>query len=356
MLRSTRGRAMRRSWAIHGYVGANGGGKSAAMIWDTIPSLRSGRPVLSTVRLLDFDNPRPCEGWRTERDGTRVVCEVCHLDHERLINWSPPEPVVDPETGEFVPGEVEPLAYVHGHAHPLWTPFTEWAQLIEWRAGDVLMDEVTGVASSRESHSMPAPVANQLMQLRRSDVVVRWSAPNWKRADILIREVSQAVTHCRGYLPKVAAGQDRMWRQRRLFRWKTYDADLFEDFTVGKREQLGSLVRDWHWGPRSPSFSAYDTYDQVLSIGTVSDAGRCYHCGGKRAAPECSCHDYQARRAAARPVRSAPASAKREDGAAGGSDVRDVPGGGARRSASARRHAASLETHPATGHHVVDIR
>src|SRR5438105_3161500 len=75
MLHNSKKRARRRAYPIHAYVGANGGGKSAGMVWDTLPSLDAGRSVLSTVGLLDYANPRPCEGWqgRDERAGTDVT-------------------------------------------------------------------------------------------------------------------------------------------------------------------------------------------------------------------------------------------------------------------------------------------
>ncbi|MGV1010416.1 MAG: zonular occludens toxin domain-containing protein [Dermatophilaceae bacterium] len=254
MFRNPRKRSSRRAWPIHAYVGPNGSGKSLAMVWDTLPSLSAGRPVLSTVRLLDWENPRPCEG-----------CEVC-------------------ATGEVV-GQ-------HLQAHPLYVPLRDWSQLLDARSADVLLDEVTGVASSRESHSMPAPVANKLVQLRRADVVVRWSAPSWTRADKIIRETTQAATVCRGYLPKVVPGDDaetRMWRSRRFFRWRTHDACDLEDFTVGKAAELPSIVTDLYWGPGSPAFDAYDTFDSVETVGTVTDSGRCYRCGGRRSIPACKC-------------------------------------------------------------------
>jgi len=269
MFRNVGKRSARRGWPIMAYVGANGGGKSAAAVWDTLPTLAAGRPVLSTVRLLDYDNPRDCEG--------------CDL-----------------------PGH----AAGHLQAHPGWVPFTEWTQLMEFTYGDVIMDEVTGVASSRESHSMPTMVANQLVQLRRRDVVLRWTAPSWARADKIIRECSQAVTYCRGRLPvKVKTGadeDDRQWRARRLFIWKTYDASDFEDFTSGKREALASQTSDMFWGPNSPAFAAYDTYDAVMSIGTVTDSGRCADCGGRRSAPQCSCSDYVHRKTRGRGAKEGP--------------------------------------------------
>lgn len=255
MFQNVKKRATRRGFPISGYVGPNGGGKSAAMVWDTLPSLAAGRMVLSTVRLLDWTNPRECEG--------------CDEPGHGAGHWA---------------------------AHPAYVPFRDWQQLLDAARPDtpgcdILMDEVTGIASSRESHAMPAVVANVLTQLRRGDAVVRWSAPSWARADKIIRECSQGVTYCRGSFPVSVTEQDgeRAWRSRRLFKWKTYDADDFEDFTAGKREQLSPIQVDLHWGPRSPVFSAYDTFDAVYSIGTVTDSGRCYRCGGRRSIPKCTC-------------------------------------------------------------------
>lgn len=284
MFQNVKKRAMRRGFPIHAYTGPNGSGKSCAMVWDTLPSLSRGRPVLSTVRLLDWEDPRPCDDPScTHPEHAGAMLDVVGSGDDdaaagthRLRVAVPDAPVI-----------------THMAAHPLYVPFTDWSQLLEAEHCDVLMDEVTGVASSRESHSMPAPVANKLVQLRRADVVVRWSAPSWTRADKIIRECSQAVTYCQGYLPveapAVEGEEDRVWRNRRLFRWLTYDATDFEEFTLGKRQQLAPWVKDWHWGPKSPAFAAYDTYDAVLSIGTVTDSGRCYRCGGRRAVPKCEC-------------------------------------------------------------------
>jgi hypothetical protein len=225
-----------------GFTGPNGGGKTLAMIWDTLPSLARGRRVISTVRLLDFENPRPCE-----------TPETCGIDH----------------TG---------ASANHMQAHPLYEPLREWSQVLEAEHCDMLFDEVTGVASSRASHSMPAPVANLLVQLRRRDVVLRWSAPSWARSDVIIRECSQAVTYCRGYLPKAvepgAGEEERLWRAKRLAEWRTFDATEFEDFTSGKREALKPLVKDWHWIPGSPASQAYDTFDSVDNDGDVDDQRR----------------------------------------------------------------------------------
>lgn len=246
--------AVRRAFAIHAYVGANGSGKTLAMIHDTLPSLEAGRRVLSTVRLVD--PLRECPGG-----------EEC-----------------DAPLGHEVGGRI------HRAAHSAYVPFTRWEQLLEAERCDVLMDEVTGVASSRESHRMPAPVANLLMQLRRRDVLLRWTAPYWPRADKVIREVTQAVTFCQGYAPVSTARDGRVWRDRRGFRWQTTDAAAFDEYSAHGRETLPVAQVQWFWRPGSRSERVYDTLDAVLAIGALAEGGGvCARCGGRRRAKACSC-------------------------------------------------------------------
>lgn len=241
--RNKRARQIRRGFPIHAYIGANGGGKSLAAVYDTLPSLAAGRPVLSTVRLID------------------------------------------PATG----GD-----------HPLWIPLgvregsdeNPYKALLEAEFCDVLFDEVTGIASSRESMSLPGPVANHLVQLRRRDVALRWTAPSWKRADTIIREVSQAVTLCMGFVKQSIQaddGTDRMWSSRRLFYWRTYDSAAFEEWSTAKRERLPVQARQLYRRDSSDAPRAYDTFDSVLSLSTPDDAGRCMDCNGHRARPKCVC-------------------------------------------------------------------
>jgi len=250
---AARARLKRRNIPIHGYVGPNGTGKSALMVYDTLPSLLAGRPVLSTVRLLDFLNPRPCDDW---------LCSYpSHPDHMA--------------------------------AHPLYVPLTRYQQLLDWRDGDVLLDEVTGVASSRESKGMPAQVANYLVQMRRRNVALRWSAPNWGRADIIIREVSQGVTLMSASMPKRAPaledGRPRLWNQRRLFTARTYDPSMMEEFEAHRADHIPHQLISFYWGPGSSMFTAYDTLDAVTSLTALNDAGICLGCGGKRAHHKCGC-------------------------------------------------------------------
>lgn len=252
-----KGRLLRRGFAIHAYVGPNGHGKTLAMIYDTLPTLlHTNRKVLSTVRLLDFANPQLC------RDASCTY-----------------------------PGHPK-----HWAAHPNYVPFTDYQQLLDAKNCDVLMDEVTGVASSREHAAMPVQVANFLVQLRRRNVRLAWTAPAWGRADLIIREVTQAVTVCQGTMPKnrkPAEGEaPRLWGDRRLFKLQTFDAGLMEDFQVRRSLDLPAIATQYLWRPWGTAQYAYDTLDAVTSLGWAMDSGMCMVCGGRRSVPRCSCERH----------------------------------------------------------------
>lgn len=259
------------------------------MVYDTLPSLEWGRPVLSTVRLLDYLNPRECPGG--------AVCDD-PPNHTREVQAT--TVVADPESGAPVAVRTGTGIWeTHRAAHPLYVPFRNYPQLMEWRDGDVLMDEVTGLASSRESQGMPPQIANLLVQLRRRNVVLRWSSPAWGRADKIIREVSQAVTLTSAFLPKrvrLEPGRPPvLWRQRRLFWAQTYDGQSFDEFDAHRANEgeLDPIIRAMYWGPGARMFSAYDTYDSVTALGWSNEAGMCINCGGKRKARTCDCADHQ---------------------------------------------------------------
>jgi hypothetical protein len=256
------GRDRRRDAAIIFYAGRNGSGKSLSAVFDCLPDLDAGRTVLSTVRLLDYKNPRPCEDrW-------------CSCDKS------------NPER--------------HLHAHPSYERWTTWPQLLKLRDGVALADEVTGVADS-SVQNLPPLVVDELAQLRRADVVLRLTGLNYVRAHKRIREATQAVVQCSGSFPVDAFHEDgrpRLHRRRRLVEWVTYDAEdiPIENPTEAAFESADELGRSRVWVPDSEARTAYDTFDSVSRIGTVSDAGRCPHCEGTRRAVECDCPDYVGRK------------------------------------------------------------
>lgn len=229
--------AKRRALPIHAYVGPNGHFKTASMIRDTIPSLLEGRPVLSTVTLLD------------------------------------------PATGE---------------PHPNFTRFEHWDQLDDFMFGDLLLDEVVGIANSRES-GLPPRIQNILNQLRRRDVCMRWTAPDYARADKIIRETSQGISVCHGYAPdrkavRATSGEPasrvRSWAPNRLASVLTYDAKDMASWSEGKQARLKPKLREWYWAPGTGVFDWYDTYAPVSLVSYL-----CPVCGGKPVQKQCRGHE-----------------------------------------------------------------
>lgn len=230
----------RMSFPIMGIVGPNGGGKTAAAVEMANQAFEQGRRVLSTCPLLD---------WRT------------------------------------------------GELHPLYVPWTHWDQLLDWWDGDVLADEILSIASSRGSASLDPRAQTLLVQLRKRNSRFWWTAPSAARADVIIREVTQAITECRGYYANKAGREMRRgviqsWDPKRLFAFRTYDATEFDDWTAGKRDAATPLVTEWFHGPGSNVFKSYDTLGAVNIIASVSDAGVCLNCDGvvsnKRKACRCA--------------------------------------------------------------------
>jgi hypothetical protein len=261
--RGDRKRGKRRAEAIHFYAGVNGGGKSYAMVYDTLPSLAMGRPVLSTVRLFDPDRQASCEAEAREAWEAHGV-----LDHGK---------------------HSDPL----GLPHPSYRRLTRWHQLLDFDYGDVLLDEVQGVISSRGHGTTPGAIVNALLQLRRGDVLLRATAPSFARVDVAIREVTQALTYCTGLMPEQLDG--RLWGASRLFLWRTFNARDFDEWDAGKREDTPRSVRQWLWRPRHPEVtSVYDTFAPVDTIADLSEAGNCLRCGGSRRRPKCVCEPARA--------------------------------------------------------------
>jgi hypothetical protein len=240
----SKGSMTRRGYPIHAYIGANGHGKSLAMMHDTWLSIAEGRPILSTVRVLD------------------------------------------PRTNEQYAG---------------YTPLRRWSQLLEFRDGDVLFDEVLGIAASEAGKALPKAVQLLLNQLRRRDILLRWTAPSWSRANVVLREVTQAVSMCRGYLPRYQSAGGRHWGMNRLFRWNTYDAMEFTTWSDNKEHNLKGKQNAWAFrevpwwfpgkhGAAELAGASYDTFDAVDNVD--SGEGYCFRCGGERpklVLPACSC-------------------------------------------------------------------
>lgn len=241
----TRGILRRRSAPIMGYVGLNGQGKTFSMVRDTLLSLALGRRVLSTVTILD------------------------------------------PATGE---------------PHPLFERFTSWEQLHDFRNGDVLMDEITGIMDARDS-GMPKHVRRLLPQMRRANVMVRWTGIDFDNTDRRLRQLSQAVVRCRGHVPNRSLERGggvrdavSMWSPNRLFVLTTFDAQTLTDSGDSrllsedshKQRRAKVLNREFVWGPKSLAFQCYNTLDAVSAV-----SNSCVICGGKPVERTCRGHGDQ---------------------------------------------------------------
>ncbi|MDF2993142.1 MAG: phiB5 08 [Microbacterium sp.] len=254
--------ARRRQASIRAYVGPNGSGKSALMVMDVLPVLDG--------QVWRCNNPAHLHTQRRQYEGLRRVLSTIQL--------------LDEKTGK---------------PHELCDRLTDWHQVLEAEHTDILFDEVTGIAGSRESMGMPVVVQNKLNQLRRSDTPLSWSAPSWARADSIIRSCTQLVTDCRGFLPDrslLTSENPPAWLPKRMFKARSFNALDFDEWSAAKASQDKGAVRplrpsvvQWWWGPQSRVFASYDTYDAVTRVGEVLDGGRCAHCGGRRAVPACKC-------------------------------------------------------------------
>jgi hypothetical protein len=273
----------RISAGVHAVIGANGDGKSLCAAHDVRWLLEEGQQVLSTCRLLDYSNPRPCAD---------VYCEF--------------------------PGHPE-----HGAAHPLWVPLVSFEQLMTWRDGAVFVDEVTGFADARDL-GLPAQARTFLRKLRHYDIPLIWTAPDWMAADAILRRVTRAVTVSKGrwgqdhvkpclrcaetHRKPVKGGCQgrsdvRLWPDNRVFTWKTYDATSFEQWSQAKAaaEGAGQVKRKVMCSQvyrREPNVAqhVYSTYAEVLQVAASDASGVCITCAGTRTRPQCTCADYLARR------------------------------------------------------------
>lgn len=275
----------RRGLPIHGIVGANGSGKSLIAAEDTRATLRG----ISWA----CDNPDHLHTAEGITSGTRRVLSTM--------------PFITPS----------------GAPHPLYDPLIDFSQIIAAEHCDLILDEVGGAVASSTSDDLPNGVKAKLQELRRSEVVCRWTAPSWSRASKVLRETSQGVTLVQGFMPvahndavefdgahdiqKMAVdgetlqylnceipgvhGHDagRLWGARRLMLARTFDANTFDEWTTAKREKVRPLVRSVFWRPGSAAEAAYDTFGYVEKLNQITDGGRCDHCMGRKTPKKCEC-------------------------------------------------------------------
>lgn len=242
----------RFKYPISGFVGANGSGKSFVCAMDTMVDLADGIPVLSTMRFLDWENSRPCDDASCGCDKT--------------------------------------LEGRHRAAHPLYTSWDNWDQFMDWTFGVVVADEIMGVAGSGATVSdLPKRVRKKMQKLRHTDLVFRWTGPAWARAEITLREITQAVTVCKGSWKVPAEDSRRRWRQARRITARTYEVEELIDFKTAGADKRELAAKQSIWIPKSPARFAYDTFDRVNEMVRVEGGGRCDVCGRRVREQYCKC-------------------------------------------------------------------
>jgi len=261
-------RDLRREAGIQCFNGPNGSGKTLRMVEDIEPELNGIR--WECYQEDHFHNdPQYDEHGEFLGFGPLAV-------HEGWVRVLSTVRLIDPETGKL---------------HERYERFDDWRLLEHLEHAVLLLDEITGVAHSRDGASLPHNIQHQIQMMRKGDVRVIWSAPHWDRAEKLIREVTQVITICEGDLPD--RGSQGLWKANRRFLYRSYATEDFDEWSAGKLVKLKPLVRQYVWGPGSIGFRLYNTKQKVTSIGHSNDAGVCVQCGGLRRRQECGCDDYK---------------------------------------------------------------
>lgn len=204
---------------IAGITGPNGSGKTLVMVAEALADMRAGRPVYSTV-----------------------------------------------------PIEVGPY-----RSHPI----VSMTQLTALRDATVCLDEVVSIfPSSANTATLPAEIQIFLNTARHRGVTVRWSAPTWMRAQVLLRGVTQAAVSVNPIGKRTRdLWPEPWWSAVTIWDARTGKVDSAPE-RVLKRRPL--LLR------RSPGWGAYDTRADTPQIGFPETGGICIDCGGTRQRPKCS--------------------------------------------------------------------
>jgi hypothetical protein len=262
---------------IEAYVGPNGSGKTlAAVERRVLPAWRRERMVVGNLSLypsaVGYDDAlfRPLRSWR------EIPRLGVHVDQDG-------QPIVD-DLGQ------------------------PWS--ITKNEGCVLfLDEITSCLPSRAAMSLPVELQRILNQLRKHDVQLVWTAPDWRRCDTILREVTQAVTLCRGWFPDrwVRVDERRRfprratddngrpipvedgWLPNRVFLWSTYDAQEFESFNTNTGRRLDAVARRRYWRSKHVAQNAYSSAQPVNLLDHLDEGGKCLNCGGSRPRRKCEC-------------------------------------------------------------------
>jgi len=159
-------------------------------------------------------------------------------------------------------------------------PIVSLRQLTKLRDCTVFLDEVAVIFSARATSTLPKEVEVTLQTLRHTGVTVIWTAPDWKRADILLRGVTQGVIGVHPLLRKVDKGNP--WPRPRLILAGVLDT------TQGKVDEYPTkILRRLIVRPsKLQAWGTFDSRADTPMIGGRVTGGRCVDCGGGMETPK----------------------------------------------------------------------
>lgn len=85
--------------------------------------------------------------------------------------------------------------------------------------------------------------------------------------------------------------RDSLWPSYRWFRYQTFDAVDFEDWSASRIEKLRPIESRWYRRLKRGGDVCwmYDTSESVELLSHLDDVGVCVSCGGTRSRSKCTC-------------------------------------------------------------------
>lgn len=166
-------------------------------------------------------------------------------------------------------------------------PLLSLSHLLDLEDCAVLLDEIAVIFSSRGGGAVPSEVVTFLQTLRHRRVTVTWTAPNWSRADVLVRSVTQACATVRPMISRRVDGS--LWPRPVLAA-----IGVLDTVSVPTDNMPDRVLQRRLWRPKkSPAWGSYDTHAPTPQIGGLLQGGPCPDCGGMRARPKCEAKTHE---------------------------------------------------------------
>lgn len=214
-----------------------------------------------SARIVDLANGVPIAGFTGVNGAGKTLL---------LVNSA----IADMAKGREVYSTVA-IKSEYGISHPILS----LRQLLELHDCTLILDEVSSIFSARTTQSLPGEIITLLHSLRHRNITVRWSAPEWMRADTNLRGVTQGLVNV---WPMAKVRDESPWPRPRFIM-----AGLM-DTSIGKADATPTKVlrRRFVLPKRLPAWGAYDTMADTPLLGRRHEGGTCPDCGGSKERPK----------------------------------------------------------------------